>query len=518
MSEGHNMRTYKAPGPVASKFMRDRESSVRFIMGPIGSGKTNMLFADGLAQAMAMPVCKDGIRRFRDIWLRSKYNDLWATTIPTWNDKWFARAAGDWHGSEGRAATHKLRWRQQDGVMLEYELWFRALQDISVEEALRGLEFTRLNMNEADLLHSDVLTYAIGRVKQKRYPSVDLLPDSAIMINAEGEREGNYYVGITGDLNPPDVDGWIYEHFEESPPAGHVLYKQPSGRGPDGENRAAISRLQYEQLAADNIKKPWWVRRFVDGKFGYSRDGDPVYPEFDEQRHMASHDLKPLPDIGLRLAFDQGVRGPAMIVSQITSIGQYRLLDEYVPETRMGPTQFAKQCSALLMTRYRGWQIIAATCDPAGFTGSDKEFGDLAWAETVAERMKLPILPAPTNELNPRLDGVRQLLTYFPDGQPALLVSRRCKIVRKGFMSHYRFKTKGEGAQKTVDPKPEKNLWSNPHDAVQYDVLDAFGLDGVIAGAPGGEAPVIGGAWREDDEDRDRPLRQPDQSFDVFKC
>ena len=84
MSERHNLRTYQSPGPVASKFLNDRESSVRFIMGPIGSGKTNLLFADGLSQASAMPVCKDGIRRFRDIWLRSKYNDLWATTIPTW--------------------------------------------------------------------------------------------------------------------------------------------------------------------------------------------------------------------------------------------------------------------------------------------------------------------------------------------------------------------------------------------------------------------------------------------------
>ncbi|MDH3740542.1 MAG: hypothetical protein OER56_02995 [Hyphomicrobiales bacterium] len=511
----HNIRTYEAPGPVARAFLNDRTNDVRTIMGPIGSGKTNLLIADGLDQAMNMPVCKDGVIRFRDLWLRSTYNDLWATTIRTWNDKWFSKDAGEWHGSEGRAVTHILTFQQPGGVILRYEMWFRALQDISVEEALRGIEFTRLVGNEFDLLSSDVLTYGLGRVKQKRYPSKDLLPPEAIIVNEEGEPEANYYAGVCGDLNPPDIDSWIYEHFEENPPAGHVLYKQPSGRGPEGENRIAISRRQYEDLAADNAGKPWWVRRFVDGQFGYSRDGEPVYPEFDDDRHVAE-DLKPLPDLGIRLSFDQGVRGPAMVVTQLTPVGQLRVLGEYVPEHRMGPTQFAKGCVAYLFVNFRGFKIVAATCDPAGFAGGDKEFGDLAWSDTVAEQMKILLLPAPSNELNARLDGVRQLLTYFPDQKPALLLSSKCKVIRKGFMSHYRYKVKGEGKQKTIDPKPEKNLWSNPHDALQYDILDAFGLDGVIAGAPGGEAPVIGEPWHDDEDDHQD--RQPDHNFDVFEC
>lgn len=514
----HNVQTYQPPGPVAAAYLNDRENLVRFIMGPIGSGKTSVNFADMYDMAYHMPVCRDGIRYFRCLVLRSLYQDLWATTIQSWNDEWFPRTVGKWSGSPGRAAEHILQWQMPDGSKLHFEIWFRALQDMNVKQAFRGIQMTTVFLNEADTLERDVLTYAIGRVAQRRYPRTSLLRDEDKIKNSDGELTGNYYTCVTGDLNPPDDDSWIYQDFIEKPVPGYQLYRQPSGRGPNGENRKAISRQQYEEIARLNKNKPWYVKTMVDGEFGYSRDGEPVYPEFSEERHLAADDLAPIRELGIRLSFDQGVRGPAMLVTQFTPIGQLRILDEYVPEFRMGPTRFSKGCRALLQSRYKGVPVVAATSDPAGFAGSDTEHGDRAWAEIVADNLNLTIVPAPTNELNARLDGVRQLLTYYPDGEPALLLNPRCRVMRRGFNSHYRYKVQGEGTTKKVDPKPEKNLWSNPQDALQYDVLDAFGLDGVVAGAPGGEGKGEG-RWSGGDDDDDFGLRDgggPSHDFDVY--
>jgi hypothetical protein len=384
------------------------------------------------------------------------------------------------------------------------EFWFMALQDSRVEDVLRGIEFTWFYLNEFDLMGADVLTYLVGRVMQRRYPPARMLKD-----------EPDYYVGGVVDFNPPDTDNHCYTLFEETKPEGHVLFRQPSGRSPKGENRAGVSAKAYDDIARANAHRPDFVRRMVDGLWGFSRDGAPVYTEYDDERHVTAETMKPLKGVPLRLGFDQGITGPAMVVSQFTYSGQLRVLREFVPG-RMGPTAFGRQCRFILDQEFSECDVISATCDLAGFTGADTENGDLAWAQTVSEHLGITLMPAPTNELAPRMDGVRQLLTHSIEREPAFLLSPSCKMLRKGFNSHYRYK-KIAGAGERTGPKPEKNEFSNPHDALQYLVLDIFGLHGVIRGEPGGEGGRrhgIKSAVRHDDNDGPSPVAN--SNFDVF--
>ncbi len=506
-NDAHDARTYRPPGPVAEAFLRTR-LPVRFIMGPFGSGKTNAIFFDALTCAFQMPVCLDGRRRFRGLVIRDNYTNLWKTTIPSWW-QWFPKTVGKWSGGDGRQATHRLTFDLPDGTMLEFELVFLAIEEDRIEDVLRGIEFTWAYMNEADLMAAEILTTLVGRALQQRYPAKRMLKAGA-----------TYFAGVVGDMNPPDVDNWTYQLFEEEKPEGHVLFKQPSGRSPNGENHDAVPIEVYEQIAATNAHKKWWVRRMVDGLWGYSRDGLPVYEEFEDDRHVAATELTPLPNVPLRLGFDQEIRGPAMVVAQFTYAGQLRVLDEFVPG-RMGATAFGQQCRILLDQRYRGFPVIAATGDPAGFAGGDSENGDLSWFETVSRALKLPILPAPTNELQIRIDGVKQLLNHSIDRQPALLLSTRCKKLRKGFNSHYRFKIRPGVPQ--PDPKPEKNSFSNPQDALQYVVLDCLGLEGVINGdlgrrKSGGRGAGGGDDDFDEDAPRSRGSQAPNSDFNVFKC
>lgn len=503
-----DVREYTPPGPVAGEMIRDRVNNVRFLHGPIGSGKTNVNFFDKLTLASEMPKCTQGPyaghRLHRHLEIRDTYQNLWGTTIKSWWG-WFGPDVGNWSGGQGRQATHQLSFEARDRSLIYFEIVFQAIQDVDVDAALRGVEFTTANMGEADQQSTDVLPYLIGRALQQRFPPKRWFDPGQ-----------NYYTGVTGDLNPADPENWIYDVFEEQRPPGHKMYRQPSGRSAAGENRAAISRETYEKMADMNKHRPDWVRRMVDGKKGFSREGEPVYTEYDDTVHCDDEiDLEPIPGLPLRLGFDQGIRGPAMVVSQWTPSGQLRVLDELCPG-RIGPTGFGRMCKLLLESKYRGYRIEAATGDPRGFDGSDEEHGDKSFFETVAAVMDIVITPAETNELNPRQDGVRQLLRYRIDGrQPAILVSRRAKMIRKGFNSHYRYK-KRRGQEAGTDPKPEKNEYSNPHDALQYIVLDLVGLAGVergeLMGGRGDRQSVYG-----DDEDAHGGSVTPKTDFDVWK-
>lgn len=490
-----DIREYTPAGPISLQFLRDRTNAVRGLHGPIGCGKTTTNFFDKLTLAAEMPKCTRGPfaghRLFRHHEIRDTYQNLWATTIKSWW-AWFGPDVGNWSGSEGRRATHQLTFEAGDGGLIYFEMNFQAIQDQDVDAALRGIEPTSANLGEADQQIGDVLTYVVGRVQQRRYPPARFFENPA---------DARYYAVTTLDLNPTDPENWVYDVFEEKQPALHKLYKLPSGRSAQGENRHANNtREDYERLALLNAHRKDWVRRMVDGLKGFSRDGEPVYEEYDDQVHCADADLEPIPGLPIRLGLDQGVRGPAMIVAQWTPEGQLRILDEYCPG-RIGPTGFGRGCRILLDSRYRGYRIERATGDMKGFDGSDAEFGDNSMFETVQNVADLIIFPAETNELNPRLDGVRQLLRYRIGGRtPALYLSPRCKMLRKGFNSHYRYK-KRRGTEAGTDPKPEKNEFSNPHDGLQYLVMDLVGLAGIERGELQGGRGDKPGAYDDDDDD-----------------
>lgn len=502
-----DIREYEPPGPVGEAFMKDRVNNVRGIHGPIGSGKTNLNFFDKLTSAYAMPKCTKGPhaghRVYGHIEVRDTYANLWATTIKSWW-AWFGPDVGLWTGGIGRRASHQLSFELPDKSLLYFAVEFQAIQDQDVDAALRGIEFTSANMGEADMQAPDVLPYLIGRALQQRWPPKRWFEEGT-----------NYYTGVTLDLNPSDPDNWVYKVFEEDRPPGHKLYRQPSGRAPNGENRKAISRETYEKMAAMNAHRPDWVRRMVDGLKGFSRDGEPVFAEYDDAVHCDDEaDLELIPGLPLRLGFDQGVRGPAMIVTQWTPAGQLRVLDELCPG-RIGPTGFGRECKLLLESGYRGYRIERATGDPRGFDGGDEEHGDFSMFQTVQQVMNITIWPAESNELHPRLDGVRQLLRYRIDGKrPALMVSRRAKKLRKGFNSHYRYR-KRRGSEAGTDPIPEKNEFSNPHDALQYVVMDLVGLEGIKRGElMGGRGDRVSQA---DDDDDLGGSGQPKTDFNVWR-
>lgn len=469
------LRQFQPAGPVASAFMADTTSEVRALLGPVGGGKSVTCIFDSLKNASAMPVCIDNTIRFRLAVIGATYGQMERNLFPTWTE-WLPRDGGDWTEAEftgggGRFATHKIGFDVLRGgrrVEVRFEAIFAAIGEYAVEAFMRGFEPTAFWLYEMDLLPEAVLDHAIFRIG--RYPSQKMLPAGA-----------SFRPYVVGDLNAPDIDSWFYHTFEEVKPAGHKLYRQPSGRSPRAENIRNLPPGYYDRQVATLAKKPKLLKRMVDAEYGPAADGEPVYEgDYSDDVHLAKEELKPLPGVPIKLGLDQGVQRPACVAGQRLPNGQMRVLYEVVPG-RMGPRRFAHAIMLEHAAVAPGHAIEIGWADPAGFYGADKEGGEMAWAEIVSAELGIPIVPAPSNEISLRLDAVRNDLQYRIEANtPGILISTRCKMLRKGFASHYRYAIHKVGGLSKTSDKPEKNDWSNPHDALQYLELGDKGRYGVI--------------------------------------
>jgi len=489
------LQAWEPPGPTSQAFALDFASLVKFIMGPVGGGKTTTCIFSSQAFSACMPTCIDGVVRSKGVVVRDSFRSLEKTTLASWFT-WFPKdhPAWDFTGGNDRPAVHTLRFGLPDGRKLESITEFVGIGDKRVEDILRGWEGSWGWMNEADLMSADVLDYLTQRVR--RYPSKRLLPAG---VDAPGM--------VMGDLNAPDIDNYVYKKFVEEQPEGWKFYVQPGGLDPRAENVRNLPRDYYQRMMAG--KQDWWTRRFIHNRFGYSRFGQPVYPEFNEQLHVADHDLAPRPGVPIILAMDAGLSPAAVILQQLPD-GQILVLDEFVPGHGVGPTRFATGIVALLVECYAAFDIRIAVADPAALHGADTEAGELSWIDTVSKAIGQVVVPCFTNEPALRTEAVRLRLTALIDGRrPGLYVSPRCRKLIQGFAYGYKFEKVSKDANARTKDKPEKNDFSHVHDALQYGVLEAVGRIAVIndaarAGRPGNLAPNAA------------PMAQKPGDFDVW--
>jgi hypothetical protein len=474
-----SFRNFVPPGPVASAFLADRISETRLLRGPVGGGKTVTCIFDGLGNASHMPVCKDGWIHFRLAVVGNTYGQLERNLYPTWK-YWLPENGGGWtkafwEGGGGRSAKHTIIWKiVRDGVVIpvRFEAIFGAIGELSLEQFVRGFEPTAWYLYECDQLPEGIIEEAAGRLN--RYPNADML----------GDQPFRSYV--VGDLNSPDIDSWYYRLVEEVKPAGLKQYVQPSGLSPRAENMANLKppgRYYLDRFEKNKHRKRW-VKRFILNEYGPSEAGEAVYAqEYSDEIHYSTEPIPYDPSRPIYLGFDQGLTNPALVVLQRAASGQWRVIAELVPG-RMMARRFAERVRMLLSEVCPKATIAGAWADPAGSHGVDRQGGEVAWTDIVAEELDMIIEPAPYVELAPRLGAVRdELVRLVEGGQPGLVISSACPMLRKGAASHYMFEKRPP--EKSQAAQPIKNVWSNPHDALQYVLCGAAGRYGVIAGPRG---------------------------------
>lgn len=449
------LRKYTA-SPTLARFHNSKKF-VRYVTGPVGSGKSVGCVLELLMRSMRQQPNADGVRKTRWGIVRNTYPELHSTTIKTFQE-WVPDNVAPLVKSTPATAT--LKQRLADGTRMEVEFVFIALAGPDDVAKLLSLELTGCYLNEARELPWEVMEALISRIP--RYPRTEK--------DEQGRTTyGPTEPGIIMDSNPPRTTHWLYEKFETGKvPEGWEKFQQPPAvywnegtqtfdLNPDAENLQNLDDNYYSnqlKAAGDNYD---FVRIQLACEFGMSRKGKPVFARYSEYKHVAKEVIVPHRGTSLVLAFDFGLH-PACIFGQQRYQG-VRITDELVAADESFEDFLDQLVLPLLSSKYPGFSVIGVG-DPAGVgrTALDKRT-----PFDVLRSRGIKAFPASTNAWVPR----KQAVDYYLSRDEGLLISPHCTVLREGFGGGYVYKEIKNSAGLTTDV-PVKNEYSHPMDATQY--------------------------------------------------
>ena len=463
------MPTYDVRDMPTIKAFFDSDAFIRGLVGPFGSGKSSACAIEVVQRALQVPPGPDGVRRSRYAIVRNTSKQLEDTTERT-TLQWLnpQQIGGVWTPSKHNYTIKGLR-APGDDRGAEIEILFRALDRDDQIRDLLSMELTGAWINEAREINWAVIDAMQGRVG--RFPrKADC---------------GPYWFGIWLDSNPPDVDSDWFRFFEETDHTEAVealarvipgltvdgyrqVFKQPSGLSDKAENLKNLPEGYYERLAIGKSQE--WITVFIKGDYGFTTDGKAVWPEYNDQVHCPSEKEK-WPKLSLNLpvvrSWDFGLT-PACVFSQITSKGQWLIVDELVA-TSMGADKFSDEVlehSARYYNRAEFWDVG----DPAGAQRSQT---DETTCFQILHSKGILIEPA-LQTLEIRLESVRKPLRTLVDGRPQFVLHPRCAKLRRAMLGGYHYrKMRISGERYTTSP--EKDHHSHVADALGYAGTRLFG-------------------------------------------
>lgn len=461
---------YTAP-PTCAKFMKS-EAYGRLILGPVGSGKTTSCIIEVFRRAVLQAKAPDGYRYTRFAVVRQTLKSLKDTVLRDM-ETWLS-GLGTWKVSE--SCFHL----QFDDV--RSELLLIPLEDAEDKARLLSMQLTGAFLSECIEMDLNVIPDITGRLG--RYPS--------------GARGNPTWHGWIADANfPTEMTSW--HTFCITPRPDVQIFQQPSGMATDAENlnfllqtdatkalplnhpvRLAQGRKYYERLVQMHGENSDWVKRYVYAQYGDDPSGMAVFKAtFRSDFHIVDK-TQLIPGYPILVSQDFG-RNPWSLICQADHMGRL-IVHEEVPGINVGLEKHVNENlkPRLLTDQYLGYKV-AVVGDPAGIAkGSVAEESCF----DALKRLGLPAIPAPTNDIEPRLRAVEALLGRQTNGGPTLLINREgCPWLCRAMSGGYRFaKTKASGILK---PQPDKEAgadfngvrvaFSHVADCLQYVCLCVHG-------------------------------------------
>jgi hypothetical protein len=518
--EVSSLTTWEPPGPTSQEFLNST-ALTKFMMGPVGGGKTTTMSLSRVHDGAGQGVCKDGWVRDRALTLRKTWRTAKGTVVRSWRE-WFPTnyPGGTWTGGEDRPATHVLRFIDEtrfgslNPVKVEIETDFKGLDDNSIDEILKGSEYSEIDLDEADQFSLHVLETCEERVG--RYPRLTDL--------ADGQKRTRR---VKGAFNAPDKNNYLHDILVAHPKDNRVLYTQPPGLlvdwaadgtivrarvNPEAENLHRLDADYYTAKA--QTWEDWRVRRFILNEWGYSRDGLPVFvQDFREHLHVAKQIIAPNPNLPLIIGADGSTAGlrPAGVFLQPDGAGFLNVIMSVVPAGKCGAVQFWELMKETRDVFFRDCSNVEIWSDPASEYGGHSEAGLMSFMEfgTIIMKQAVRVPFGGSNEVNLRLDTVREELRTVVQGDARRLrISPHAsnKHLINGFASGYRYQKRPAGLPGAEwDDKPDKkNGFSDVHDALQYAIGGWRRIQGArsLGQGKGGDARVSSG-WTQRRNDFD---------------
>lgn len=421
------------------------DKRLQFLFGPLGGGKTTGTLMKLLKLAHAQKPNSNGRRKSRWAVVRNTRPQLRDSVLKTVFE-WLPPNGRtiQWHDSN---MDLKLELPLADGSLVECELLFRALDNENDARRLLSVEYTGGWMSEFREIPFSLMTDLLSRCG--RYPPVN-----------DG---GADWYGVFGESNMCTKGSEWYNYLMVNRPPYCEVFIQPSGIGPDAENRQYLKPDYYEVLLSGKGKE--WIKAHILSEFPDSLDGRAVWGgAYDFERHVSTDKLKLNGLAPIIIGVDQG-RSPAAVVTQMVGQTLNVLFETY--GENMGMDRFVtEKLRPLVAENFPQWPMIVAI-DPAGCRKS--EVNDDS-PKDVLERNGFHVIPAPTNALDRRLNAVERLMLlangirFCQHGVPTLI---------NAVASDYRFSVKRTGE---IEDKPEKkHPVSDLADSLQYATLVAAG-------------------------------------------
>lgn len=427
------------PPPTVKEFIKHflpGQLFYAFIIGPVGSGKTTgLLFKIAYLAQLQNPSPVDGVRRTRFVIVRNTFPQLKDTTIPSFFTWFKDGVAGAWKASE-----NKFMLKFGD---CEVDVLFRALDTADDVARVLSLEVSYAVLDEFVELNKEVIEALSARCG--RYPS-----------KKDG---GCTNWGMFGSSNPGLEDSHWYEMLFNRAPDNLKLFVQPSGFSPDAENLENLpgGRKYYTEVMKG--KPDSWVKQFIEGAWGFSHAGKPVFPYFNREIHIAKHPLKPNPALPIIAGYDPGLAGSAVTIAQYDLHGRVLFLDEIVMKDVGTERMVSEYLRPLLKTKYQNYEFSIVP-DPAAFNRAQSTEVSVA---DILKRAKFKVHEHTDNSLVPRLESMEHYLMRLTDAGPAVILDPSCVKLARALQGGYRYSINQKGDKQ--HETPEKNEHSHVVDA-----------------------------------------------------
>lgn len=418
------------PNPTQEAFVYAQDE-VRGYMGPAGCAKTSTLIATGMMRSLFMPGSRGVVARW-------DYNKLMGTTM---------------------ADMERVLARLPKGILLDRDKsppakWILRpfiegdpceISFISLKDNLGGYAWDWAVVDEADdVPESEPVRQLLSRL---RAPNVD--------------KYGSRMLGLA--FNPPRKSHWLYtactgKDAQDRPvdkPWITMFKPQPK------ENVHNLPKGYYEMMAASLTDDQ--RRRLVDGEWGSTFEGQPVYREFSHRLHVRDA-IPQVPYAPVFRFWDFGYNHPACVWAQLDAEGRLLILRaEMGNQIEIVP--WALYCKGITETFFGGAECVDYG-DPA--VRQHKDTGS-----TLAELLKVGVtMHYRISKIEEGLRVVRLALERIIRGEPAVQFDRRyCGLLIDAIAGGYRLDNSGD--------KPWKDgYYEHVADAFRYGLLNLFGNAG----------------------------------------
>jgi hypothetical protein len=238
-------------------------------------------------------------------------------------------------------------------------------------------------------------------------------------------------------------------------------FKQPSGLSPQVENLDNLPNNYYSNLIKG--KSQVWVKQFVEGEWGFSTAGTPVFSAFDKKSHVHSG-LQFNRLLPLIVGFDPGLGGSAFVFMQLDLQGHLNVLGELVQRGMGAQRLVDERLKPYLAARFPDARVKLSV-DPAANLRSQND------ERTIVKTLKkdFDVWSESNNRLPLRLNAIDYFATRSVGAhEPALRIDGdHCPMLVRGCLGGWRWATHNK-YDMTKSDEPEDTPYTHVCDAFAY--------------------------------------------------